>query len=143
MENFNYEALNLYPDPTSSLLREFIAEMHGLTPRNIAITHGGDEGLRLAMTTFVDPGECCLFEDPTYSLYSVLAGIQNAKSLSLALNQDWSLPNDFVDRAIKSEAKLTFIVNPHAPSGRFLTAKALSAIADSTPGVLLLSLIHI
>ena len=138
LANFDYEALNLYPDPSSSSLREFIAEMHGLAPRNIVITHGGDEGLRLAMTTFVDPGEHCLFEDPTYSLYSVLAGIQNVKSLSIVLNDDWSLPNDFTDRAIKSEAKLTFIVNPHAPSGRFLTAKALRAIADSTPGVLLI-----
>ena len=49
LANFNYEALNLYPDPSSSSLREFIAEMHGLTPRNIVITHGGDEGLRLSL----------------------------------------------------------------------------------------------
>ena len=138
LANFNYEALNLYPDPSSSSLRKFIAEMHGLTPSNIVITHGGDEGLRLAVTTFVDPGEHCLFEDPTYSLYSVLAGIQDAKSLSIELNDDWSLPEDFANRAIKSESKLTFIVNPHAPSGRFLTDKALGAIADSIPGVLLI-----
>ena len=33
-----------------------IAAQHGLTRDHVLVTHAGDEALRLAITTFVEPG---------------------------------------------------------------------------------------
>ena len=49
-------ALQHYPDPLSRRFREAAAQLHGVTPNQIIATNGGDELLRLTLTTFVDPG---------------------------------------------------------------------------------------
>jgi len=56
LNTISVERLRRYPPPTADRLRERLAELHELSRDNIVVTHGGDEGLRLAMTTFVEPG---------------------------------------------------------------------------------------
>ncbi|MFN2427324.1 MAG: aminotransferase class I/II-fold pyridoxal phosphate-dependent enzyme, partial [Candidatus Binatia bacterium] len=98
-------------------LRDEIAALHGLARDNVLITHGGDEGLRLAVTTFVDPGSTFAMAEPSYSLYPVLAGIQDAKLFRLPLDHAWQLPADAAQQLNDAGARLTCLVNPHAPSG--------------------------
>jgi histidinol-phosphate aminotransferase len=50
------EMLRRYPDPTAQAFRAEAARLHGLNPDNIIATNGGDELLRLALTTFLPPG---------------------------------------------------------------------------------------
>src|SRR5437868_11654884 len=48
------ERLRLYPNPTSSLLREKLAKLHRCQPENIIIGNGSDELLAMAVRTFVE-----------------------------------------------------------------------------------------
>ena len=68
--------LRRYPSPTAVSFREAAARCHGLSVDNIVPTNGGDELLRLVLTTFAAPGETVAVTRPTYSLYRVLAEIQ-------------------------------------------------------------------
>ncbi|HKI74242.1 MAG TPA: histidinol-phosphate transaminase, partial [Pseudomonadales bacterium] len=111
---------------------------HGVMRGNIMATRGGDELLRLVMTTFVDPGETIAMTDPTYSLYPVLARIQDCPTLRVPLNPDWSIPADFTDRVNAANAKLTLIVNPHAPSGRLVDPDRIREVAAGINGLLLI-----
>src|SRR5215211_71224 len=53
------ERLRLYPNPTSSLLRERLAKLHGCKAENIIVGNGSDELLAMATRTFVEPGSGC------------------------------------------------------------------------------------
>jgi histidinol-phosphate aminotransferase len=98
---------------------------------------GGDELLRLAVTTFVEPGLAVGMVEPSYSLYPVLAAIHGSPLIRVSAAEDWSLPADFARRMNDGQARLVFLVNPHAPSGHLLPASAVAEIASELKGVLL------
>lgn len=129
--------LRTYPRPTADPLRDRLARLHGVSREHIIVTHGGDEALRLAMTTFVDPGATFAMAEPSYSLYQVLADVQDARTFALPLDDEWRLPADAAQRLNTAGARLTCIVNPHAPSGVLMPAEQVARLARSVDGVLL------
>ena len=129
--------LRIYPQPTADKLRDAIAAHHGVTRDHIMVTHAGDEALRLAITTFVEPGGTRGTADPSYSLYPVLSKIQDATMRTLALKDDWSIPDEFAQVMTQHNAQLTCLVNPHAPSGHLTPLATIEAIAQNISGVLL------
>ena len=131
-------ALRRYPPTTADRFRDIAAARHNVGRNNIIATRGGDELLRLVLTTFVDPHETIAMTDPTYSLYPVLASIQDCITLRVPLNDDWSLPHDFANKVNEAQARLTLVVNPHAPSGHLSTADRMRALAGSINGLLLI-----
>jgi len=128
--------LRRYPSPTAQSFREAAAQFHGLQSDKILPTNGGDELLRLAITTFAGPGEVVAIAEPSYSLYPVLAEIQDCRLLRVPLLENWQLPSDFAATLIDAEARLALLVNPHAPTGLLLPATRLREIATAFRGVL-------
>ena len=135
---FDAAALRRYPPAKSDAFCRVAASQLGLTAEEIVVTNGGDEALRLAFTTFVDPGGTFATADPSYSLYQVLARVQDCRMESIPLAEDWSLPADFCVRANRAGARLTCIVNPHAPSGVLLDVDALARVVGEIEGVVLI-----
>ncbi len=132
------EALRRYPSPSSAEFRAMAAEVHNLASEQIVTTNGGDELLRLAITTFVEPGRPIGVADPSYSLYPVLAAINDSPVIRVPLADSWRPPSDFAQRLNDQGAALAFLVNPHAPSGCLLDADTIAAIAERFHGVLVL-----
>lgn len=135
---FNAASLRTYPQPTADRLRTKLAERHGLDIDNVLVANGGDEALRLAITTFAAPGAPLGCAHPSYSLYPVLAHIQDAPVLQACYSDDWTLPKGFADQANAAGARLTCLVNPHAPSGRLMDVDQCARLAAELNGVLLL-----
>lgn len=135
--NFLTKNLRRYPPALANGFRQVAADLHQVDLSNIIATRGGDELLRLLFTTFADSGETIAVTDPTYSLYPVLAKIQDAKIFSIALQADWSLSPDFAETANRAGAKMTFVVNPHAPSGKLVEADQIRRLADQLDSILL------
>mgnify|MGYP006419525559 FL=1 len=138
LRQFNPESLRRYPPATAQKFRQLAAELHGLDPGNVIATRGGDELLRLVITTFVDPGEKIGMTDPTYSLYPVLAQIQNCPIVEMPLMADWSLPAELAQSMNDAKVKLTFLVNPHAPTGVLMPIDQVSNLASELNSILLL-----
>lgn len=136
LKNISPEALRRYPSPAAKNFREAASALHRLTPDHIIATNGGDELIRLAITTFVEPGQPIGMADPSYSLYPVLAAIHDSKTFEVPLNEDWSVPDDFAAKLNAAGCPLAFIVNPHAPSGRLAPREQLVKIAAEFRGVL-------
>lgn len=138
LNQFNPASLRRYPPATALTFRRLAAELHGLDPENVIATRGGDELLRLVITTFVDPGEKIGMTDPTYSLYPVLAQIQDCPIVEVPLLDDWTLPGEFARSMNDAKVKLTFLVNPHAPTGALLPIDLVSELASKLDSILLL-----
>lgn len=132
------EALRRYPDPSALAFRTEAARLHGLDCDHIIATNGGDELLRLAITTFLPPGVPLGIVDPSYSLYPVLAAIHDNPICAVSHRPYWSLPADTARIWNDAGARLAMIVNPHAPSGRLTTVAELAALAATFKGVLLI-----
>ena len=138
LAQFKPESLRRYPPATAQKFRQLAAELHGLDLENVIATRGGDELLRLVITTFVDPGEKIGMTDPTYSLYPVLAQIQNCPIAEVPLLDNWALPDEFARRMNDAKVALTFLVNPHAPTGALLPIGQVSKLASELNSILLL-----
>ncbi len=129
--------LRRYPPPSAAEFRAAAASLHGVQPEQIIATNGGDELLRLVLTTFVDAGEIVVTTKPSYSLYPVLIDIQDSKLVEVSLQDNWDMPEDFIEQLNNHQAKLCLLVNPHAPTGKLLSAEFLAQVADGFNGLLL------
>lgn len=149
--------LRLYPNPTSSPLREKLARLHRCSPENIIVGNGSDELLALAVRTFVEPHlsrrgsgsqkgrgpsrATVQYLTPSYSLYPVLAAIHNAHPNPVPLTAQFALPNPALLRRTRAwdfRAALTFVTTPNAPSGRGYTRSELEALVRRQRGVVIL-----
>jgi histidinol-phosphate aminotransferase len=134
---FDVAALRRYPPPTADAFRDRVAARFGVERDEVLVGNGGDELLKLAFTTFLDPGDTFGTTEPSYSLYPVLAEIQGCEVATVRLESDWSMPNEAVARFNEAGARLVCVVNPHAPSGRLVPVERLAGLARDLDGVLL------
>jgi len=133
---FDVASLRRYPNPIADEFRLIAADLHGLSLDNVIPTNGGDELLRLMLTTFVAEGEVVATTKPTYSLYPVLAAIQGAKLSEIDLDEQWRLPSDLIQQLHEIKAKAFILVNPHAPTGGLVSSATIAGIAENFDGVL-------
>ena len=131
------EMLRRYPPASANALRGAVARRFGLAIEQVVATNGGDEGLRLAVSTFVDPDRAFGMAEPSYSLYAVLANVQGCAIAGVPLGPDWLPPAGFASAMNEAGARLTCLVNPHAPSGTLIDAGRISRLAAELDGVLL------
>lgn len=130
--------LRRYPTPLADSFRQAAGRLHNISTENIIPTNGGDELLRLVITTFVEMDETIAVCKPSYSLYPVLADIQGCKLLEILLNDDWTMPQDFINQLQESSAKLLLLVNPQAPTGGLISTEYLAQLAENFAGLLLI-----
>ncbi len=137
LSSFPLNMLQRYPDPLAGAFRASVARLHRLAPANVIATNGGDELLRLALTTFLDPGKPLGLLTPSYSLYSILATIHGSPLATVPLGNDWSVPDNTAERWNAAGVPLAIMTNPHAPSGTLVSAAGLHKLALTFRGVLL------
>lgn len=127
------EQLRRYPDPVGDAFRQAAAKVNGVQPDNIMCCNGGDDLLAIAFRAFCDENRSVAYPVPTYSLYPVLANLQNCRAIEIPFDDEFNLPA----RLAGTGAALTIVCNPNAPSGTFVSVNELASLADELTGVLL------
>jgi histidinol-phosphate aminotransferase len=128
------ETLRRYPNPTADGFRDAAAKLHGLTREHIIAGNGSDDILTIATRCFVPPGGTLAFPDPTYSLYPVLARLEEAKALAIPWERDWTLP---IEALAASGAHAIYLANPNAPSGTFVSPLKIAELARKFSALIL------
>ncbi len=128
------EQLRRYPDPQGNAFRQAAAEVNGVQPDYIMCCNGGDELLSMAIRAFCDENRPVAYPVPTYSLYLVLANLQNCKAIEIPFDNEFNLPA----KLAATGAALTIVCNPNAPTGSFINVGELASLADELTGVLLI-----
>ena len=128
------EQLRRYPDPMGNAFREAAAKINGVEADWIMCCNGGDDLLRMAFTAFCDRKRPVAYPVPTYSLYPVLANIQNCRAIEVPFDKEFNLPA----RLARVRAALTIVCNPNAPSGTLILAGEIGSLAAEVKGVLLI-----
>ena len=128
------EMLRRYPDPVAARFRAAAAKVLAVTPDMILAGNGSDELLTIATRTFVPPGGVLTSAEPTYSLYPILARIEQATYAPVPWEKDWSLP---LDALLATKADAVFLVNPNAPSGTFVSPTKVEELVRQFRGLVL------
>ena len=125
------DAVRLYPDAASRVLRETAARSFGVSPGQVVAGNGSDDILTMIVRSFLDLGDRIAVTDPTYTLYETLAAIQGAETMTHPLEDDWSLPESFFG----ADAKVTFLPRPNAQTGTLFPASAVRRLCDTARGI--------
>lgn len=128
------EMLRRYPNPVADHFRTSAAKVLGVEKDMILAGNGSDDILTIATRCFIAAGGVMAFPDPTYSLYPVLARLQDCKSVAVAWDKDWSLP---IDALVDTKADAIYLANPNAPTGTFVPPAQVHELARRFDGLLL------
>lgn len=128
--------LQLYPDPRASALRQRLAAEAKQETARCIVTNGSDEALSLLFRTVLGPGDRLVIARPTYSLYPILAQMQQAELIEIPLTESWNMDFPALLKASQS-AKLCILANPNAPTGVVESRQALLDFAATNPGLTL------
>ncbi len=129
------EMLRRYPNPTADIFRDAAAAVLGVTPDMIMAGNGSDDVLSVALLTFLSPGDTVAFPDPTYSLYPVLAELDEVKVASVLWEKEWALP---IDALVATKPKAIFLANPNAPSATFVSPQKVEELLKKFSGLVLI-----
>jgi histidinol-phosphate aminotransferase len=128
------ERLRKYPDPLGDEFRQAAAEINSVRFEDIMCCNGGDDLLTMAFRAFCDKNRPVAYPVPTYSLYPVLAKLQNCRAIEVPFDGEFNLPAKLAG----TKAALTIVCNPNAPNGSFVSVDELASLADELSGVLLI-----
>ncbi|MBS5737944.1 MAG: histidinol-phosphate transaminase, partial [Clostridiales bacterium] len=123
--------LRLYSDPESKELKNALAALYALSPKNICVSNGSDEILNFAFLAFGKnkSGSGAVFPKITYGFYPVFANLYGIEAERIPLRDNFSInPDDYINKN-----KLTVIANPNAPTGISLTKEEIRKIVSSNP----------
>lgn len=133
LQKMDARRLRLYPEPECDTLRKKIAALHGCALEQVFVGNGSDEVLALCARTFVERKGTIGFFNPAYSLYPILADIEEIATRPVELTSDfqWAMPK-------KYEASMFFLTNPNAPTSMLFPKSKIRAFCQKFKGVVVI-----
>ena len=137
-------ALERYPDPRATRLREAIAKRTGARPDELLIGSGSDEVIALVLTALARPRErapqpVMLTPTPTFVMYRVSARGHGHKPVEVPLDASWDLDVNMTKRAIEMmRPNVLFIASPNNPTGNVMSPDRVRAVIEAAPSALVI-----
>jgi histidinol-phosphate aminotransferase len=130
-------ALNHYPPPQPPELLEALARAWGVTPTQILVGRGSDEGIDLLTRAFCTAGQdSVMVSTPTFGMYAVAARIQGASILDVPLltAQGFAIDLPGIRRALDAGSKILWLCSPNNPTGNTLGREDIEAVLAAASG---------
>ncbi len=131
LEDFDWDALRLYPDFDATPLTEELARYYGRRKEEIFVGVGSDDVLSMIFLTFFNSGKEILFPDVTYSFYDVWADLYRIPYRTVPLREDWSLDAE----GFAAPNGGVIFPNPNAPTGLLESLDTVERILKANPEV--------
>jgi len=120
----NNEDLRLYPDPEGAALKQAIAKLHGLDPKQVFLGNGSDEVLAHVFAGLLKHSKPVLFPDMTYSFYPVYCKLLGIDYKTIPLGKEFEI--NLAD--YKTPNGGIIFPNPNAPTGRSITRSEIETL---------------
>ncbi|MBB4080280.1 histidinol-phosphate aminotransferase [Lewinella aquimaris] len=130
---------NRYPEPLSTDIRMALAEIKNIDPDQIFIGNGSDEIVDQVTRIFCNPGKDSVVAlPPTFGMYKVAAGINDAEFRAVNLLPDFSIPVSELKSSWDETSKILWLCSPNNPSGNLMEADVVEDLIRSFPGIVVL-----
>ena len=124
IEGQNTADLRLYPDPEGAALKQAIAKLHGLDPKQVFLGNGSDEVLAHVFAGLLKQTKPVNFPDITYSFYPVYCKLFGIEYQTIPLGANFEInPAEF-----KTPNGGIIFPNPNAPTGRSIARSEIEAL---------------
>lgn len=129
------ESIARYPQPYSNVLRERIAEYHGVDPAMIVAGCGSDDIIDSAMRAFAEPGDAVCMPDPTFSMIPYFARTNGLRIVSVPFDSAFGISAEDV---LAVGAPIIYLCSPNNPTGTTLARSFIEAVVDGASGVVII-----
>lgn len=128
-------ALNRYPSIGDQELREALADFvgEGTTADYFFTGRGGGDVLAMLAQALLSPGDECIICPPTFPVYEIVAGRNEATTVHVPLLPDFSYDIDAILAAVTARTRLIYICNPNNPTGSIITAAQMETLLNHIP----------
>ncbi len=123
--------LNRYPECQPPQVINAYAAYAGVTPEQVLVSRGGDEGIELLIRTFCEPGQDnILLCTPTYGMYAISAETNGVGIIDVPLNPRRQPDFDGIIEQL-DRVKLVFLCSPNNPTGDLVDKAGLVRLLDA------------
>jgi histidinol-phosphate aminotransferase len=134
--------MQLYPDGSTRLLREAIAEVHGLeADRIVAGGEGSGPILTMLANAYLQPGDEAVLSRHAFLVYEIITRANSAVPVMVPerdTNQGIKVDVDAMLAAVTDRTRIVFIANPNNPTGSYLTRDEMARLHAGLPKSVLL-----
>jgi histidinol-phosphate aminotransferase len=131
--------VNRYPDPQQRSLKQELAAMKGVEPKNILLGNGSDEVLDLLFRAFCEPGKDNVITlPPTYGMYKVLAGINDVENREVLLTSAFEPNVKKILEQVDDLTKMIFLCSPNNPTGNSFSEENVLEILENFSGLVII-----
>jgi len=105
-----------------------LARYFRVNPKELLLTNGGDDALRVFFDTFVEPGTHILICEPTFPMYRYYAEIAGARIEALRYGPQMEFPLALALAALKKKPRVFFLANPNNPTGTLVPHREIEQL---------------
>lgn len=118
------DVIHRYPEGSSLILREKIAQKFKISPDEVIIGAGTDELIELIAKTYLDKNDNIVVSKHAFIRYKMAGELMGCKVISVPMD---NYKHDLVKMAEKTnvDTKIVFIANPNNPTGTYNTEEEL------------------
>jgi histidinol-phosphate aminotransferase len=131
------QKLALYPDGSSTALRDAIAQRYGLSADRIVCGAGSDEILQLLAHAYLGPGDEAVYSQYGFMVYPIVIKANGATAV-IAKEKDFATDVDAMIAAVTPRTKIVFLANPNNPTGTYISYAELRRLHAALPADVLL-----
>lgn len=134
LANFDLSTLRLYPDTSSTIVREAVAKVDDVKPANVFVGNGSDEVLAMCWQTFYEKKynseKPVLTPEISYSFYPVYADYYDVAIKKVPLREGFTVDAD--DYCNTPNCGIA-IANPNAPTSKVISLDDIRKICEANP----------
>jgi histidinol-phosphate aminotransferase len=131
------ENLNRYPDPHQMSMREWLGAYLGIPYQKLFFGVGSDEIIDLLIRIFCVPAkDSIMVLEPTYGMYKVAADINDVRTETVFLNDNFDIDIESVINNWNSNIKLIFLCSPNNPTANLLNKTSIKELLQKTKSII-------
>ncbi|MFK0572348.1 histidinol-phosphate transaminase [Endozoicomonas sp.] len=121
-----------YPDGSSYLLKQALAEKLNVAPEQLTLGNGSNDVLVLLAESFLDSDGSAIYSQYAFVVYPLAVKAVGAEGIVVpALNYGHDL--EAMAAAIKENTRIVFLANPNNPTGTSFSEQQLLEFLDKVP----------
>jgi aspartate/methionine/tyrosine aminotransferase len=120
------------PEARAAVADEYASHGVATSPERVVITTGTSEGIELALSVLVDPGEEVLVPSPTYPLYTAILAKLGAVPRYYRLDpaQEWMPDLEHLRSQVSGRTRALVVIDPNNPTGAVYPPAVRRALID-------------
>jgi histidinol-phosphate aminotransferase len=127
-------AMNRYPDPAATRLRQRLADRHEVEPGQVSVANGSCDFLLAAAEALLEPGAEIVYAWPSFSMYPNMAAMTGAREIQVPLKEDQTHDLEAMLAEITAATQIVIVCNPNNPTGTYIPFAEIADFVDRVPG---------